>query len=175
MSFPDKVLIALLALWALGSVLFLFRIPGLHRWLVRWNGSRAFVHWSLFSATDPSLRPATVELWYRDHDPAGRGADWRLGASGHASAWRAALWLPERFPAAAVQNVGRSVHLCVQRDPPAIEAANRHAASLAAYLRRVCPLAAGTTREHRLVRRFASDDSEEVLLSFSTNAHAGDS
>lgn len=174
MSFLDTCLIALLALWALGSVLFLFRIPGLHRWLARWNGSHAFVHWSLFSAGDPSRRPATVEVLYRDRDSAGNWTEWQLAASGHASSWRAAVWLPGRYPAAAVQNVGRKIHACLQWEPPAVESAHRHAAILAAYVQRIRPCTPGTTREYRFLRRFASDATSEHLLSFSSANHGCD-
>jgi hypothetical protein len=171
MSLSETCLIAPLALWALGSVLFLFRIPRLHLWLARWNGSRIFVHWSLFSASDPTKRPGTMELLYRDRDAQGRVADWRLGATGHHWAWHAALWSPRRFLAAAVQNVGRDIHWCMNQEPPVSEGARKRAEILAAYVQRCDPLAVGAFREYQLVRRFASDGSAETIFHFSSDSH----
>lgn len=171
MPLPETCLTGLLTLWALGSVLFLLRIPWLHRWLVRWNGSRGFVHWSLFSASDPTRRPGTMEVQYRDRDPQGNVTDWRVGATGHHWAWHAALWSPQRFVAAAVQNVGRDIHWCLNQEPPATRGAQQHAEILAAYVQRHHPLPAGAVRTHQLVRRFASDGTIENVFSFSSDSH----
>lgn len=171
MPLPETCIIAFLALWALGSVLFLFRIPGLHRWLARWNGSRVFVHWSLFSASDPTQRPGTMEVRYRDRDPEGNVTDWRVGATGHHWAWHAALWSPRRFVAASVQNVGRDILWCLNQEPPAIRGAQQHAEILAAHVERRHLLPAGTVRTHQLVRHFASDGTVEPIFSFSSDSH----
>jgi hypothetical protein len=171
MPLLEICLTAWLVLWALGSVLFLFRIPGLHPWLARWNGSRLFVHWSLFSASDPTQRPGTMELLYRDHDVAGNVTDWRLGATGHQWMWHAALWLPRRFVAASVQNVGRNIHWCLNQEPPLLDGARRHGEILVAYVQRYHPLAPGSRREFQLVRRHASDGEVEPILHFTADSH----
>ena len=173
MPLSETCLIAFLTLWALGSVLFLFRIPRLHRWLARWNGSRVFVHWSLFSASDPTQRPGTMEVLYRDRDAQGNFTDWRVGATGHHWAWHGVLWSPWRFLAAAVQNVGRDIHWCMNQDPPATRGAQAHAEILVSHLRRCHPLATGAVRECQLVRRFASHCTVEHVFSFSTDTHDG--
>ncbi len=173
MSSFDFCLIAVLALWALGSLLFVFRIPRLHSVLARFNRSRVFVHWELFSPSHTALRPGTFEVIYRDRDGEGNVTAWRAGASGFCWAWHAFIWLPERVVATAVQNLGREIISYVRRQPPASRLADRDARILEAYLGRQQPLLPGVVREIRLVRRFESEASlEECVLRFSASPHA---
>lgn len=164
-------LTALLAFWALGSVLFLWRIPRLHPRLARWNRSRVLVHWALFSPSDYTLRPGTFELRYRDRAPEGTVGPWRVGAVGHCWSWRAALWLPERWLATALQNRGREILALMRREVPLKAVAVRRAEFLAQYLERRVPRAPGVVREHQLVRRFASDGTAENVLEFCAPLH----
>ncbi|HWZ95159.1 MAG TPA: hypothetical protein VNW30_08200 [Opitutaceae bacterium] len=173
MPFFEICLTALLALWALGSGLYLLRVPRLHRWLVRMNRGLWFVDWGVFLASDPSKRAGTFELVFRDRRPDEREAPWRTAATGHCWSWRASVWLPERYRAAAIQNLGRRIKLRLARTSPASPLVSRDARRLGDYLARLCPAPAGTMREVRLVRRFPSGvvPDDEVLI-FSRPAHA---
>lgn len=171
MSALEIGLIGILALWALGSGLFLLRIPGLHPVLRRIGHTLLFMHWSLFSPSDRSMRAGTMELSYRDRRADGTISPWRVGALGHCWAWRAAFWLPQRYLATAIQNYGRDVRSEVKREAPVRGAGRVPARIIAEFVDRRDPPAAGATREYRLVRRFASDGTAEELLDFRTGAH----
>ena len=159
--------------WGLASFLFVFRIPGLHPFLVRVNGSRAFVHWGLFTPSDPATRPGTYVLEYRDRGQDGQTGTWQTGASGHFWAWHAFLWLPERAIALAVQNMGRDIKSCLYQKPPIMKPAVKTARILEAYVARKHPSAPGAVRELRIVRRFVGDStSDECIMVFSASNHA---
>lgn len=160
----EPCLIGILVLWACSSLLFCFRVPKLHFRLVRINRSKLFVHWSLFSPSTPALRPGTFELLYRDRDGSGGVSEWRTGASGYGWAWHACVWLPRRYIASAVQNLGREIRSHAFQEPPQSALAMRYAVVLRDYVDRTHPQPTNCIREMRIVRRFASDDSVEELI-----------
>jgi hypothetical protein len=171
MSVLEISFTGILALWALGSALFVFRLPGVHGVLKRAGKGVFFMHWSLFSPSDESLRAGTMELSYRERRADGTTTPWTVAALGHCWSWRAAFWLPERFLATAIQTHGRDVRTLVKREIPSMAAARARARMMAEFVERCQPAGPGTIREYRLVRRFASDGAAEELLELTAEDH----
>lgn len=166
MSHPEFCLAAILIVWALGSLLFLLRLPWLHRALTRMNRVQWFVRWGVFLTGDSSRRPGVFELLYRDRNAGGGSGPWQTAASGDSWSWRSALWRPERYSAAAVQNIGRHLKTLLERTPPGTTPAAAEARILHDYLDRCRPAPSSGGREARLVRRFPSGSApdEEVTV-----------
>lgn len=171
MPWLDTILVSLLVLWTVGALLYNVPATAAHRWMERLNGSRCFSRWSLFLPANPAVKPGIFEVHFRDRGPDGTFSEWRLGASGFRWAWTASFWLPERFLAAAVQNLGREVRSCFAQRPPLAAEGMERAGRLAAWVERCHPRAAGTEREFRIVRRFLSDGTIEKVLEFSGRTH----
>ncbi len=154
--------------WALGSVLFVLPMPRVHRWLARVNRCRFFVTWGVFSNRDRSRRAGTFEVVIRESKPDEVAARWRTVASGYSWSWRSFCWWPQRYPAAAIQNLGRQIRQSLTQAPAAWQPAMSRARVLGDYAARVDPEIAAKPVEFRLLRRFPGGGvPDEVVLVFS--------
>ncbi len=166
MSFFEILLATVLMLWALGSVLFLFRIPGVHGWLRRFNRCKPFIHWGVFSTSDPSLRSGTFEIVVIDRGRVVAEERGRIVASGFCWSWRAFFWMPQRYYASVIQNMGREFKMWLSQTPPAKQSIEFNVRVLRNYVARLHPAQPGFEREIRLMRCFQSQAApdEHVLV-----------
>lgn len=171
MPWLDTILASLLVLWTLGVLFFNLPLRGLNRPLDKMNGSRLFSRWSLFSPANATIRPGIFEVHFRDRVGKATDPNWQLGACGSCWAWRAFFWLPERFVAAAVQNLGREIRSCFGQRPPLTALGMERARVLEALIERRHPRVGTAPREFRVVRRFASDGTMEKVLEFPGRSH----
>ena len=173
MPIIEICLIIFLALWVLGNGLYSLRWVRLYQFLSRVNGCLLFVRWGVFSNRDPARRAGTFELLFRERLPNEAVGEWRCAAVGHCWSWSAWLWLPERYRAAAIQNLGRQIKTRFSQarvDPQTVSEYIRVLETVAADL---CPTTNGAQRDFRLVRRFPSGagDDEEVLTFTRSHYH----
>lgn len=168
MSPPEIGLAVLLVLWTLGSVLFVLPIRRVQRWLGSINHFRFFVTWGVFSNRDRLRRAGTFELVVREVDLVGGVSRWRTVASGYSWSWRSFCWWPQRYPAAAIQNLGRQIKRSLTQAPPGWQPAMSRARVLGDYAARVDPETSAKSTEFSLLRRFPGGGApDEVVLVFS--------
>ncbi len=172
MAYLEGGIVGLFALWALGSVAFALRLPGLHRVLARHNRFQTWVGWSLFNSSDPAVRPGIFEIEYRDRAPSGEFSSWTTGLRGFAWSWRICLWNPERWVADGVHHLGRSLKSKLESGAP-LAALREHTVVVETCLRRQAPPPPGAEREIRVVRYYHSEGpaSRQILLSFNAATH----